>query len=123
MSPRAPSRPSSAAPARVRRPSMPAVAGWASLPAAVLPAVVLLSSRAQAQDADPPIVPKPAAPLVLTPRPAKVLSADTLEEPGYVPGYRAYSGLGMSPYTPQVPGLPGGFTPGFAAPMPTDDWT
>jgi hypothetical protein len=60
---------------------------------------------------------------VLTPRPPKLLTSDNLEEAGYLPGYRTYTGLGMSPYTPQVPGLPGGFTPGFAAPMPTQDWT
>ncbi len=55
-------------------------------------------------------------------KPPKLLEKDDLEDAGYLPGYRHYSGLGLSPYTPQVPGLPGGFTPGFAAPMPTDDW-
>jgi hypothetical protein len=53
----------------------------------------------------------------------KLLTSDELDEAGYVPGYRHYSGLGLSPYTPAVPGLPGGMTPGFAAPMPTQDWT
>lgn len=53
----------------------------------------------------------------------KELEEDVLEDPGYVPGYRHYSGLGMSPYTPRVPGLPGGLTPGFSAPMFSEDWT
>ncbi len=56
-------------------------------------------------------------------KPQKLLETDDLDEAGYLPGYRHYSGLGLSPYTPLVPGLPGGFTPGFAAPMPADDWT
>lgn len=62
-----------------------------------------------------------AAPALAQDKP-KELETDDLEEPGYIPGYRHYSGLGLSPYTPQVPGFPGGMTPGFAAPMPSDDW-
>lgn len=62
-----------------------------------------------------------AAPAAAQEKP-KLLESDDLEEAGYLPGYRHYSGLGLSPYTPQVPALPGGFTPGFAAPMPTGDW-
>jgi len=53
----------------------------------------------------------------------KKFESDSLEAPGYLPGYRRYTGLGMSLYTPAVPALPGGMTPGFAAPMPTEDWT
>lgn len=53
----------------------------------------------------------------------KVLEQDVLEDPGYVPGYRKYTGLGMSPYTPRAPGAPGGMTPGFSAPMFSEDWT
>jgi hypothetical protein len=48
---------------------------------------------------------------------------DELSEPGYVPGYRRHVGLGMSPYAPQYEALPGGFTPGYGAPMPTKNWT
>src|SRR5262245_52006240 len=55
-------------------------------------------------------------------KPPKLLEKDDFDEAGYLPGYRHYSGLGLSPYTPQVPGMPSGFTPGFAAPMPTEDW-
>jgi len=78
-----------------------------------LGAVCTWSAPASAQDAPAPLKLK---------RP-KLLTTDDMEEAGYLPGYRQYSGLGMSPYTPLVPGLPGGFTPGFAAPMPQQDWT
>ena len=53
----------------------------------------------------------------------QVPSKDELDEPGYLPGYRRYIGLGQSPYTPPVAALPGGFTPGYGAPMPTKAWT
>lgn len=52
-----------------------------------------------------------------------VATSDELTEPGYLPGYRRYIGLGQSPYAPQVTALPGGFTPGYGAPMPTKNWT
>jgi hypothetical protein len=48
--------------------------------------------------------------------------ADELPHAGYVPGYRQ-GGIGMSPYSPRVGGLPGGMTPGYRAPMPAGDWT
>jgi hypothetical protein len=77
-----------------------------------------------AQDTAAPEAAAPAAaPAAPSGPKQKLLEKDELEEAGYLPGYRHYSGLGLSPYTPSVPGLPGGFTPGFAAPMPTDDWT
>ena len=50
-------------------------------------------------------------------------ATDELAEPGYLPGYKRYFGLGMSPNVPTVPGLPGGFTPGYAAPVPAKNWT
>ncbi len=53
----------------------------------------------------------------------QVPSKDELDEPGYLPGYRRYIGLGQSPYAPPVAALPGGFTPGYGAPMPTKAWT
>ena len=43
--------------------------------------------------------------------------------PGYLPGYRRAMGLGLSPYAPQTPGLPGGLTVPFSAPAAGDDWT
>jgi hypothetical protein len=43
--------------------------------------------------------------------------------PGYLPGYRRAMGLGLSPYAPQVPGLPAGLTIPFSAPAPSDDWS
>ena len=42
---------------------------------------------------------------------------------GYIPGDRRAVSLGLSPYAPQVPGLPGGLTTPFAAPGPDDEWT
>jgi hypothetical protein len=48
---------------------------------------------------------------------------DDLPEPGYIPGYRRDRTLGMSPYAPRVAGLPGGMTPSYASPGPSNDWT
>jgi hypothetical protein len=48
---------------------------------------------------------------------------DELEDAGYLPGYRAHPGLGASPFSPLVGGLPGGITPSFMAPMPPHRWT
>ena len=42
--------------------------------------------------------------------------------PGYLPGHRRAMGLGLSPYAPLTPGLPGGFTVPFSAPAPSDEW-
>jgi hypothetical protein len=41
---------------------------------------------------------------------------------GYIPGYRTAIGLGLSPYAPLTPSIPGGLTIPFSAPAPTDDW-
>ena len=78
---------------------------------------LLLVHPARAQDV------QAAAPQAPQPKAPKLLESDDLDEAGYLPGYRHYSSLGLSPYTPVVPALPGGMTPGFAAPMPTQDWT
>jgi hypothetical protein len=51
------------------------------------------------------------------------LRGDELPNAGYVPGYRADQALGMSPFVPRVEALPGGTTPSFAAPKPSDEWT
>lgn len=64
----------------------------------------------RAQKAAPP----PTAPALET--------SDELDEPGYLPGYRPYMGLGTSPYAPRLGALPGGITPSFGAPMPSDAW-
>src|ERR1700716_501842 len=44
-------------------------------------------------------------------------------ESGYIPGDRRALGLGLSPYAPQAPGVPGGLTTPFGAPAPNDEWT
>jgi hypothetical protein len=41
---------------------------------------------------------------------------------GYLPGNRTALGLGLSPYSPQVPALPGGLTIAPGAPGANDDW-
>lgn len=42
---------------------------------------------------------------------------DVKEEPGYLPGYRRISGLGLSPHAPQrIGAMPGAVTPSFGAP-------
>jgi hypothetical protein len=128
MSPRVPSQPSSVSTPPARALSRKLTRGLCA--GACVPGV-LLARLAAAQEAAPAAAtpasaapprdePVAAAPAAKGP---KLLGADALEDAGYVPGYRAYSGLGMSPYTPQVPGLPSGFTPGFSAPMPLEDWT
>ncbi len=48
--------------------------------------------------------------------------ADELPEAGYVPGYRRRPSLGLSPWTPLVPALPGGLTSPPGAPAPSDSW-
>jgi hypothetical protein len=91
--------------AELPRPTTPPAPGAAVPPAKVAPGT-------------PTAAPAPAAP---PKRP--LLKSDRLERAGYVPGYRNYEGLSLSPYAPRVPGLPGGMTPSFGAPAPTDDWT
>lgn len=49
------------------------------------------------------------------------LKTDDLLNPGYVPGYKPYSGLGMSPYSPRVGGMPGGTTSSFGAQTPSSE--
>lgn len=74
-------------------------------------------------NAPPPEEKKAATPLAKAQAAPAKLTEDELDEPGYVPGYRRYFSLGQSPYSPPVAALPGGFTPGYGAPMPTKNWT
>jgi len=75
----------------------------------------------------PPVQPPPPETAPLEPAaqaaPPERLTQDTVADPGYLPGYRRVPSLGLSPYTPQVGAFPGGLTPGFAAPMPPNEWT
>ena len=70
----------------------------------------------------PPPETAPLAPAAQAAEPAR-LTKDEVPDPGYLPGYRRVPSLGLSPYTPQVGAFPGGLTPGFAAPMPANEWT
>src|SRR5258708_25996832 len=45
-----------------------------------------------------------------TPLAAAADDAQSSPPPGYEPGQRKVVGLGLSPYAPQTPGLPGGTT-------------
>jgi len=75
----------------------------------------------------PPAAPGAAAsklpPPPPPPRTRPLLKKDELDPAGYVPGYRRYEGLGLSPYAPRQGAYPGGMTPAFNAPAPTDDFT
>jgi hypothetical protein len=83
--------------------------------------------------ATPPPAPAPAEPpkaeetqpeAAASPPPVATLEVrDDLKEPGYLPGYRDNFAIGMAPYVPRLGALPGGVTPGFAAPMPSGDWS
>jgi hypothetical protein len=79
--------------------------------------------QAEPPPAQPP--PPETAPLAPAEKPVEParLTKDEVRDPGYLPGYRAIPSLGMEPYSPRVGAFPGGLTPGFAAPMPPNDWT
>jgi len=81
-----------------------------------------------------PVQPAPEATPAAQPKPVEATPAaagqqatppmkDELSDAGYLPGYRSQSSLSLSPYSPQVAGLPGGVTPSFLAPMPPGEWT
>jgi hypothetical protein len=73
----------------------------------------------KAADASSAPVANTAAPV---PPPETPVVKDELDPAGYIPGYRKSLGLGVAPWVPKVGGMPGGFTPSFAAPSPLDDW-
>jgi hypothetical protein len=81
------------------------------IPEAPSPAPVPPSPR---EPQPPPYAAVPASPAPLR--------KDELPNAGYVPGYRDYKGLALSPFAPRVGALPG-ITPGYAAPMPLGQWT
>lgn len=87
---------------------------WSSISCAAL-AVLLFAAAASAQT--PATAPAPAR---SPPTPAP---KDELPEASYIPGYRQYQSLGLSPYAPAVGTFPGGATPAYGAPTPSKDWT
>jgi hypothetical protein len=90
------------------------------------PAAPPVPTPAPAPAPAPAPQPQPAAPPPQAqPQPAgpAAAAADELPNAGYVPGYRTYKGLSLSPYTPRVGALPGGVTPAYGAPMPFGQWT
>ena len=82
-----------------------------------------------APEAAPVAAPAPLAkPAEATPAapaspPVTLPMKDELSDAGYLPGYRSLPSLSLSPYSPQIGGLPGGITPSFMAPMPPGEWT
>ena len=93
-------------------------------------AAVAMSAAARAQGVDPTAKDSLADVAKEKPAEAKPAEANAADAkspqnapPGYLPGYRRAMGLGLSPYAPQTPGLPGGLTIPFSAPAPNDDWT
>jgi hypothetical protein len=96
------------------------------------PAPVAAADAPSPSPAPVPAEPSPAAAASPSPSPSKASSApatdrgqipDELAGAGYVPGYRMYQGLTLSPLSPRVGGAAGGITPGFSAPMPFGQWT
>jgi hypothetical protein len=55
--------------------------------------------------------------------PSTTPKGDSLPNAGYIPGYRQLGTLGMPPHTPRTGALPGGMTPGYGAPLPSQKWT
>jgi len=55
-------------------------------------------------------------------KPEDKAAGSTATVPGYLPGYRKTLGLGLPPYAPVTPALPGGFTVPYGAPDKGDDW-
>jgi hypothetical protein len=53
---------------------------------------------------------------------AKSSTVDEIKYSGYLPGYRRHLALGDGPVQPNVGSLPGGLTPGYAAPVPPNEW-
>jgi hypothetical protein len=102
----------------------PAPAPPPAAPAAP-PAVDQLSTPGDTPPPPPPPVPPPSAmqPNGAGGPPPPLEPTDDLPNPGYVPGYRAYQGSSLSPYSPRVGSLAGGVTPGYGAPMPPAQWT
>jgi hypothetical protein len=88
--------------------------------AALAVAFVAGPARAQQASATPA-----AAATESPPAPPTVPAAapDELPNAGYVPGYRPDRAVGLSPFAPRVGGLPGGMTPGYAAPAPPSEWS
>jgi len=111
----APAPPASPAPSADAPP--PAAAPAPPPPAAIPDAPPPAPSPKPVEAPPPATVPPPV------PADRNLLTKDEVRNPGYLPGYRAQQSYSMSPYSPQVAGLPGGLTPGFGAPMPPTQWT
>jgi hypothetical protein len=71
----------------------------------------------------PATTPASTQPPKLEPPKPKPEPKDEMPEAGYIPGYRRHTAVGLSPFVPQMGALPGGTTPGFAAPSPSVDWS
>jgi len=124
-----PAAPAPAAPVEEKKPEpapppaeAPAAPAPAPAPDAAPPAEAPAAEAPPAAAPEPaPEPPKPAEPP--KPPPGPVLeTTDDLPDAGYLPGYSKYQGIGTSPYAPRLAGFPGGITPSFGAPSPSDSW-
>jgi hypothetical protein len=120
-------QPGAADPTAPLPPASPAAEAQGAAAAEPAPA----GAPAEAPAAAPPIAPEPVAPPAGAVAPAATsaapavpaLKSDDLAAAGYVPGYRRNATLSLSPYSPRVGGLPGGFTPSYGSPSLMADWT
>lgn len=107
----------------------PADAPAADAPAAPPAAEQPSETKAEEPKAEPAPAPAPEAPKaeaqasVSASAPAVEAPSDSLPTPGYLPGYKGYVGVGTTPFIPRYGALPGGMTPSFGSPAPSDDWS
>jgi hypothetical protein len=127
-----PATPAPGAPDAATPPSGPPKPPLDTAPPADTPPAEAAPAEAPTSDAPPPEekpaeepkpaeAPKPEEPPPPPPEPA-LETSDELIEPGYLPGYRPYFGVGTSPYAPRLGAFPGALLPGFGAPTPSDSW-
>jgi hypothetical protein len=98
----------------------------------VLLALSLAAGTARADGTDtatpPPPPPAPPAPpsaeaAAVSPAQPATKPKDELPGAAYIPGYRPDVAVGLSPYSPRVGGRPGGISPSYQAPVPSNEWT
>lgn len=112
--------------------TQPTTAPATAAPATVPPTAPDPNAVPAAQTAPPPTAPNTVAPTATAPAappPSSVeveeplLTNDELSVAGYMPGYRRYTALGMSPHVPNNDAFAGGVTPEFGAPKSVEDWS
>jgi hypothetical protein len=110
-------------PAAAPEPAAPAQPAATPEPAAPAQPAPAASPGAQAAPSANPAGATPVTTVTPASPEATPPMKDELTDAGYLPGYRSQRSLSLSPYSPQIGGLPGGVTPSFLAPMPPGEWT